>query len=64
VSRRRDWTDANEHDPGIAILELLDYLSDLLADYQDKVAAESRRRNRRLVAVALAAAALAVWRCR
>ena len=64
MSRRRDWTDATEHDPGIAILELLDYVGDLLSSYQDQIAAENRRRNRRLVAVALAAAALVVWRCR
>ncbi|HEY5662079.1 MAG TPA: hypothetical protein VIR59_14945 [Gaiellaceae bacterium] len=58
---------ANEHDPGVTLLELLAYAADALAEYADRVAAEERlRTRRRAVSVAAAAAALAaafVW-CR
>lgn len=37
----RDWTDANEHDPGVALLELLAYVGDLLSSYSDRIAAEA-----------------------
>jgi hypothetical protein len=53
-----DWTNRNESDPGIAILELLEYLGDLLSYYQDQVAAEARLRTRRRVAIALAVGGL------
>ncbi len=60
------WADHNVHDPGITLLELLAYVGDQLAYYQDQIAAENRLRTRRRVAVALAAGALVlvVWRCR
>jgi hypothetical protein len=60
------WADHNVHDPGITLLELLAYVGDQLAYYQDQIAAENRLRTRRRVAVGLAAGALAlvVWRCR
>ena len=37
------WTDANDNDPGIAVLEGLAYLADALAYYQDQVAEEQRK---------------------
>lgn len=49
------WTDAQEHDPGIALVELLAYLGDLLSYYQDRVAEESRFRSRVFTACTLGA---------
>jgi hypothetical protein len=60
------WTDFNESDPGVALLELLAYLADALASYQDAIAAEQRLR-RRLYALAVGTLALALfvwWRSR
>ena len=37
----RDWTDANEHDPGVALLELFAYVAELLSSYSDRVGSES-----------------------
>ena len=34
----RDWTDATEHDPGVALLELLALLADELGTYADRAA--------------------------
>jgi hypothetical protein len=59
-----DWTDHNVHDPGITLLELLAYVGDLLAYYQDQVAAEARLRTRRRIAIALASGSLVLWLCR
>jgi hypothetical protein len=49
------WTDAPEHDPGIALVELLAYLDDLLSYYQDRVAEENRFRARVFTACTLGA---------
>ena len=35
------WTDANEHDPGITLMELLAYVADELSSYQDQIAGEA-----------------------
>ena len=62
-----DWTDFNRSDPGVTLLELFGYLAELLAYYQDRVAAEARLATRRRYALALGAvsAVLVVcWRCR
>lgn len=37
----REWTDANQHDPGVAIVELLAYVGDLITAYQDRIANEA-----------------------
>ena len=46
----REWTDSTEHDPGVALVELLGYVGDLIAAYQDRIADEgylgSARRRR------------------
>ena len=34
----REWTDANQHDPGVAIVELLAYVGDMISAYQDRIA--------------------------
>lgn len=52
------WADANEGDLGIAILEVFDYVGDLLSSYQDQIAKEARLRTRRRLAVALGAVAV------
>lgn len=49
------WTDAAEHDPGIALAELLAYLDDLLSYYQNRVAEENRFRARVFTACILGA---------
>jgi len=48
------WTEGSDHDPGIAIVELLSFLGDVLSWYQDQVANEARLRTRRRYAVVLA----------
>jgi hypothetical protein len=58
------WTDANVHDPGVTLLELLAFLGEALSSYQEQIAAEAQLRTRRRVAVALAAAAVLFWGCR
>jgi len=37
----REWTDANQHDPGVALVELLAYVGDMLGAYQDRIANEA-----------------------
>ena len=37
----RDWTDANDSDPGMALIELLAFVGDLLSSYSDRVADEA-----------------------
>jgi len=49
------WTDAAEHDPGMALVELLAYVDDMLSYYQDRVAEENRIRARVFTACALGA---------
>jgi hypothetical protein len=59
---RNDWTDFNESDPGIALLELLGYLGDLLGSRQDAIAAEQRLRGRRYaLAIGALGLALLIW---
>lgn len=38
----RDWTDRTDSDPGIALLELLAYLGELLSSYADRIADEAQ----------------------
>jgi len=53
------------HDPGVTLLDLLAYVGDLLAYYQDRVAEEQRLRTRRFVLLTLGALlAFFVWRRR
>lgn len=59
---RDDWTDSNESDPGIVLLELLGYLGDLLGSYQDASSAEQRLRSRRyMLAIGALALAVLIW---
>ena len=37
----RDWTDADQHDPGVALLELLAYVGDLLSSYSEQIGSEA-----------------------
>jgi hypothetical protein len=58
-----EWPDASEHDPGVALIELLAYAGDLLSHYQDQVTNESRLRPRRFAISTLAVIAfLWCWR--
>jgi hypothetical protein len=36
----RDWADSTEHDLGVALIELLAYVGDMIAAYQDRIADE------------------------
>jgi hypothetical protein len=58
------WSDRNEHDPGIVLVELLAYAADALASYADRVAAEERLRTRRHAVAAVAALVALAWCCR
>jgi hypothetical protein len=58
------WTEANDNDPGVALLELFAFLGEALSSYQEQIAAEAQLRTRRRVAIALAAAAVLFWGCR
>ena len=62
-TRHRDWTDANESDLGLTLLELLAWLADELGLYQEAVADEAHPRRRRRYALLVGAAlvALFVW---
>ncbi len=49
----RDWADAPQHDPALAIVELLAYVGDIIGSYQDVIADEAhlntaRRRPARI----------------
>ena len=37
----RDWADAPQHDPGLAIVELFAYVGDIISSYQDLIADEA-----------------------
>jgi hypothetical protein len=41
AARVHAWADSTEHDPGVALLELMAFLADALSDYQDAVAEEA-----------------------
>lgn len=58
------WTDENDHDPGVVLVELLAYAAEFLSAYQDRVAAEARREARRRYALVLVTLAFAFcwWR--
>jgi hypothetical protein len=61
------WTNANRSDPGVTLLELLSYLGEILANYQEKAAAEAHLATRRryvLVLGAVAAVFVVCRRCR
>jgi len=60
-----DWSGGSSHDPGIALLELLEYAADQLSAYADQVAAEARAQTRRRGAVAAGSVILVLtWWCR
>jgi hypothetical protein len=62
-----DWTDANQADPGLPLLELLAYVLDEVGFYVDRIAEEASLRRRRRDAVLAGAAALVFlwwWRRR
>ena len=59
--RPPSWTEGNDSDPGIVLVELLAYAAELLSGYQDRVADEARGQTRRRYALALAALAFAFW---
>ena len=66
-ARSPDWNDFNRSDPGVTLLELFSYLAEMLAQYQDAVAAEARLATRRRYLLALgafSAVLVACWRCR
>jgi hypothetical protein len=48
---QHDWTDANQGDPGLPLLELLAYVLDEVGFYLDRIANEARLRRRRRDAV-------------
>jgi hypothetical protein len=47
VRRELPWFEGNEQDPGIALVELLAFLGDGLAEYQDRTADEAYLERRR-----------------
>ena len=53
----------NEHDPSIALLELLAYAIDVLSHFQDQIVREASARKR-WRAAAVGTAAVALWCCR
>jgi hypothetical protein len=62
-----DWTDFNRGDPGVTLLELLAYVGDVLAAYQELVAEKARLRTKRRFALALGALSVTLlvgWRRR
>jgi hypothetical protein len=64
---QHDWTDANQGDPGLPLLELLAYVLDEVGFYLDRIADETRLRRRRRDVVLAGAAALVFlewWRRR
>lgn len=40
-TKLRDWTDATDDDPGVALLELFAYVGELLSRHADEIAAEA-----------------------
>jgi hypothetical protein len=54
------WTDAEPHDPGIAIAELFAYLADALSAYQDQVGREAFLAWRRYLGVHLQEGRIAI----
>ena len=57
------WTDRNEHDPGITLVELFAFLAEALAYLSDEVAAGRKRTLWRYAAGLIAVGAL-VFVCR
>ena len=49
-----NWTDAHQHDPGVALLELFAWLADQLASRMDQVSDEGALASARLALAALA----------
>jgi hypothetical protein len=61
----KEWTDDAQSDLGVALVEALAYVGDLLSRYQDEIAAEARLKTRRRNAFALLVlVVLVVWRRR
>lgn len=53
VRRELPWYDGNQHDPSIALVELLAFLGDTLTEYQSRLAGETylETRSRLLVTI-------------
>lgn len=64
ASAGRGWTDLNESDPGLALVEVLSYVADLLAWYADQVASEARLRAHQRYALSIGTILLLVGWCR
>jgi hypothetical protein len=61
----REWIDDAESDLGLALIELAAYAGDVLAAYQEQIAAEARLTTRRRSAAVLGVLiVLIVWRHR
>ena len=64
-ARKRRWTDAGEHDPGVTLVDLLAYAADALSARADEVAAEAElRSNRRRAAAVAVVLVLVAWRAK
>lgn len=53
VRRQLPWYDGNQQDPGIALVELLAFVGDILAEYQDRIADEAYLQHPRAPRVAV-----------
>ena len=60
------WTEEAESDLGLALIEWISYVGDLLANYQEQIAAEARLTTRRRFAAVLGVIVVFIlWRrCR
>lgn len=58
---RRDWTDFNESDPGVTLLELFAFLAESLSYVHERIEAEQRRKALGRYALATGAVALLVY---
>ena len=60
-TKDRGWTDANESDPGLTLLELLACLANELGLYQDAVGEAAHLRGRRRYALLVGAGLIALF---
>jgi hypothetical protein len=58
---RRDWTDFNESDPGITLLEVFAFLVEALSYVHERIEVAQRRRALRRYALAVGTTALLVY---